>query len=112
VRTGTPVLTRDGERLGQVEEVLPAHFKVDPSGGGDHYWLAKTSLAEMDDTTAIVSFNADQIEPYKMEQPLAWAADPVLDAASDAFENQEQVDAKRAQMIAGEGPPVADNAGR
>lgn len=111
VNAGTPVMSRDGTRLGKVAEVLSGHFKVEAESGSD-YWLAKSSLAEANESAAIVSFDNDNLEPYKLDAPVAASADPVLDAASDAFGSQEELDRTRAAMKAGTGAPVNDNAGR
>lgn len=109
--TGVPAITRDGTQIGVVGEVLPEHFCVDPDGG-DHYWLAKSTLAEPNDSAAVLTFEKDELELHQLDQPAAQAASPVLDAAGDAFDDEADLERTRKEMIAGEGAPVRENAGR
>lgn len=107
---GVPVITRDGEQIGVVGKVLPEHFCVDPDGG-DAYWLAKATLAEPNDSAAVLAFDKNDLELHQMEEPAARAASPVLDAASDAFEDEADMERTRRAMMAGEGEPVRRNTG-
>lgn len=104
------MITRDGTQAGVVGEVLPQHFCVDPDGG-DAYWLSKATLAEPNESAAVLTFEKEELELYQLDQPVAQAPSPVLDAG-EAFENSADLDRTRKEMIAGEGAPVRENAGR
>lgn len=99
---GEPVIARDGERIGMVADVLPAHFKV-AAESGDDFWLSRSALAEPVVGRALLAFDSDQLEEFKLDQPFANADDPVIDAGLDAFENTSDEDATRLRMKRGYG---------
>lgn len=99
---GEPVVARDGERIGMVAAVLPAHFKVAAESGSD-FWLSRSALAEPVVGQALLAFDSDQLEELKLEQPVANADDPVIDAGLDTFENTSDEDAARRRMERGYG---------
>lgn len=99
---GEPVVARDGERIGLVADVLPAHFKVAAESGND-FWLSRSALAEPVVGQALLAFDSDQLDELKLAQPVANAADPVIDAGLDTFANSRDEEAARARMTRGYG---------
>jgi hypothetical protein len=69
IATGAEVYTMDGEKLGTVKTVRPAHFKVDAPMQAD-YWLACDCVQEDGSRSAkrvTVAFSKDRLSNYKQE---------------------------------------------
>jgi hypothetical protein len=68
IREGTPILTFDGERLGEVKEIRGDFFKVDAPMAPD-YWLACDCVTADGGNNLRVSFTKDQVDTYKRGEP-------------------------------------------
>jgi hypothetical protein len=66
VRVGAPVVTRDGERLGEVKEFRGPYFKVAAPARPD-YWLQLSFACPDSDGHVVMDFGKDDLDAYKVE---------------------------------------------
>jgi hypothetical protein len=68
MRTGCPVYTADGDKLGTVSQTGGDAFKLDVSGQPD-YWLPTGEILKADIDRITMRFDKDHLGDYKMDQP-------------------------------------------
>ena len=70
VTVGTPVSTRDGDKIGKVKEVRGEAFKVETGLLQRDYWLSADSIDTAVPETA-VTLNVDKadLDGHKVEEP-------------------------------------------
>ncbi len=70
LRTGCPVYTSDGDKLGTVSETNGNAFKLDVSGQPD-YWLPIGEILNSDIDRITMRFDKDHLGDYKLDKPAA-----------------------------------------
>ena len=97
VEVGSRLFTADGNDVGEVREVTATHFKV------DDFWLSKATLQRANPQSAILSFNEEQIEDFKLDSPDLDSASPILDAQLNTFSSPQEQDERRREQERGYG---------
>ena len=64
------VFTSDGERLGKVQEVQDASFKIDAPFKPD-YWLSFSTVGSINADRILLTFPKEQLGQYKSDEPVA-----------------------------------------
>lgn len=69
LRTGQPVFTLDGDKIGEIKEVRGDYFKVDASMQPD-YWLSCDCIrgGSVANDRVMLSFDKDQLGDYKVDE--------------------------------------------
>ena len=67
---GSEVFTTDGERLGDVDEIRVASFKVNAALQPD-YWLPSNTVASIMGKRITLAFARDRLDHYRSSLPLA-----------------------------------------
>jgi hypothetical protein len=70
LRTGAPVYTSDGDKLGTVSQISGDTFKLDVSGQPD-YWLSTDEILTSEIDRIAMRFNKDHLGDYKLDKPAA-----------------------------------------
>lgn len=65
-RAGTPVLTSDGEQLGELKEIRGPYFKVAAPHSPD-YWLQLSFTRTGDKGQIVTTFTKHELGSYKVE---------------------------------------------
>jgi hypothetical protein len=68
ISIGSEVFTTDGERLGAVEEVRVASFKVDATLEPG-YWLPSNTVASIMGKRITLAFGSDRLDRYRSALP-------------------------------------------
>ena len=68
IRTGGPVYTSDGDKLGTVKDVLGDTFKLDVTGQPD-YWLRTGDILTSAVDRITMRFDKDHLGDFKVDQP-------------------------------------------
>lgn len=72
---GTAVVTRDGKKLGKVDETRPAYFKVDAPHAHD-YWLDLACVERASASEVVLGFEAKDLDRYRKSEPAMAGAVP------------------------------------
>jgi hypothetical protein len=65
---GTTVLTRDGDELGHVKEIIGECFKIDAPMAPD-YWLGTDCVSDSTGGIVHLSFTKDELGEMKQDSP-------------------------------------------
>ncbi len=98
LRTGSHVMTCDGQDLGTLKEIDGSYFKVDAPMARD-YWLAEAEVAEVHEDEVVLDFARAELDEHKRSEPgIEQDEDPFLDmTVAPVIDTQEQLE-QRARM--------------
>ncbi len=88
---GTPVFSRDDQKIGYVREVHGGYFKVDAPMAKD-YWLSATYIADSTLDRISLNLRKDEIDEHQLTAPGVDAQD------SDGIISEEQALSQRERM--------------
>jgi len=96
VKTGTPVVTRDGLRFATVKDVRGGYFQLDVAHQ-DAFWLSGSYIDSADSSGVRLGISRDEVDEHRLNQPGIERSDAQAPTGDAVLSNDEAL-AQRERM--------------
>jgi hypothetical protein len=96
VKTGTPVMTKDGLRFATVKDVRGGYFQLDVARQED-FWLSASYIESADSNGVRLGIDRDEVDEHRLNQPGIERSDAQAPTGDAVLSNDEAL-AQRERM--------------